>query len=217
MAPRSGSTDVYSVNYKAGYLICSADSLETFRQARTRNPDAAARWLAGDQKGEAYQGTYDGCLAGLLGEPSRFPAPPPPPRSPEVDAQYSAIEAALEDAGLTICEFLQFGANPGYGSEETRLYDVAVGTCPADDSEVEGNPNFGSIDIQVFQTVAARDNGATIHRNEIVNGRNFSGAAWTYQNILVELGHYVHPDFAERVRDTMSSLSGADSLYFRFK
>jgi hypothetical protein len=92
-----------------------------------------------------------------------------------------------------------------------------VGGCPEVDPEVEGNPTFGSIHVAVFESVAARDTGASIHRDEMVNGRHFSGAAWAYENLLVELGHYTHPDFAEKVKEAMSSLSGTDSLYFRFE
>lgn len=71
--PREGGTDLYPINYKSSYSVCSDDPQETYRQAGTDEPAEAAAWLSeGVREGEAYQGSYDGCLDGLTGKPSKF-------------------------------------------------------------------------------------------------------------------------------------------------
>ena len=71
--PRQGGTDLYSINYKASYSVCSRDPNKTFQQAGTQDPAKAAAWLSeGTKAGEAYSGSYDGCLDGLNGKESKF-------------------------------------------------------------------------------------------------------------------------------------------------
>lgn len=71
--PAGGGTDLYSINYKSSYAVCSDDPQETYRQAGTKDPAEAAAWLSeGVQQGEAYEGSYDGCLDGLTDKPNRF-------------------------------------------------------------------------------------------------------------------------------------------------
>jgi hypothetical protein len=54
-------------------MTCSHDPQETYRQAGTDDPEKTAAWLAeGSRQGEAYDGTYEGCLDGLSGKPNRF-------------------------------------------------------------------------------------------------------------------------------------------------
>ena len=71
--PRQGGTDLYSINYKASYSVCSSDPSKTFQQAGTQDPAKAAAWLSeGTKAGEAYSGSYDGCLDGLSKKESQF-------------------------------------------------------------------------------------------------------------------------------------------------
>jgi hypothetical protein len=71
--PRTGGTDLYSINYKSSYTVCFRDPDETYRQAGTRDPEEAAVWLSeGTRAGEAYEGSYQGCLDALNGKPNRF-------------------------------------------------------------------------------------------------------------------------------------------------
>ena len=73
--PRGGGEDLYSNNYKTSYMVCSHDPRETLRQAGTDNPEEASAWLAsGVKAGEAYEGSYDGCLDALTGKSNRFPS-----------------------------------------------------------------------------------------------------------------------------------------------
>jgi hypothetical protein len=72
---RRGGTDLYSINYKASYMVCSHDPNDTLRQAGTDDPEEASAWLAsGVKAGEAYEGSYDGCLDALTGKSNRFPS-----------------------------------------------------------------------------------------------------------------------------------------------
>lgn len=67
-APRSD----FGFNYRVGYKTCGWDREETFSEAGTRNPEAAAKYYAAILTSDAAPGGYAGCLAGLKGIPSRY-------------------------------------------------------------------------------------------------------------------------------------------------
>ena len=216
---RMTPSESYSYYYKIAYTVCSHNPSQTYKEAGTNDPSSAARWLAEGDWGESYKGTYDGCLTALLGKPGRFTLPSPP--SPFVGAEdklVSQITGALRKAGFSICKQLDFpGPNRGYGHVGVRSYDVAVGICPSSRPRVERNPVFASINVEKYTTTTERVKGSNVHRNEVINGRHISGAAWAYHNLFVELPIYIHRDIALRVKAAMSESPGAEPLYFRFE
>lgn len=213
---RSGGNDVYSINYRASYSVCSGDASATYRQAGTTEPEAAARWLANGQKGEGHQGTYEGCLDALRGNGSRFPLPKPPEPPPNASAAYKTVENALKKAGVRVCSFIRFGDNPGYGYLETRTYFISKGACPPDGTRTEGNPRFGEVSVEIYANQAMVQRGVSTHENEMINGRPFSGAAWSREEAVIEVTHHLHPAMAKTVERAMRS-AVAERRYFRFE
>lgn len=72
VAPRSGGSDLYSINYKSAYWTCDGRD-DIYKNTGTSTPEEAAAWIAEDSvPGDAYDGSYDGCLDALLGRPNRF-------------------------------------------------------------------------------------------------------------------------------------------------
>ena len=67
-APRSD----FGFNYKIGYEVCGWDREQTFREAGTRNPEAAAKWYILGVTSDAAPGSYAGCLDALKGVRSRY-------------------------------------------------------------------------------------------------------------------------------------------------
>ena len=67
-APRSD----FGFNYRVGYKVCGWDREQTYSEAGTRSPEAAARYYVQGLTSDAAPGGYAGCLDGLKGVRSRY-------------------------------------------------------------------------------------------------------------------------------------------------
>lgn len=68
-----GEQDAGTINYKVSYQICSVEPAKVYQQSGTNDPEKASRWLAeGTTSKVIFDNSYQGCLDGLLGKPSKF-------------------------------------------------------------------------------------------------------------------------------------------------
>jgi hypothetical protein len=67
-----GLSNAAKASYKISYQLCSDDPAGTYRDSGTNSPEGAARWMSETwQVGAPRDGGYQGCLDGLLGNPSK--------------------------------------------------------------------------------------------------------------------------------------------------
>ncbi len=144
-------------------------------------------------------------------------APPadPKPARPQ-PAAYKTIENALSRAGLQVCSFTGYGENQDYAYLEARHYYVSRGACLPDRPPVEGNARFGTVRVEIYLNAGTLARGIATHEEETRYDRPVSGAAWTLDETIVEVPHYVHPAMARGVDRAMRALP-AKRRYFRFR
>ena len=124
--------------------------------------------------------------------------------APFEDRSYDEVEAALKEAGLTICEKRDSGGDAS-GSYEHRAFTVAVERCRIDISASDYRVE-GLVIVDLFNSRDTRDEAASTPFGDKIIGYAFGKA-------VVSVTESSTPEVLERFVQAMTSLSGAVQGY----
>ncbi|MDQ6946401.1 MAG: hypothetical protein M3256_09030 [Actinomycetota bacterium] len=113
----------------------------------------------------------------------------------------------MNTTGLKTCQQSHLSLpNKGYKYDSVSNYYLLDGACPPGPSSVDSVPGLVAVSIGSYKSSSLEDQGAQVYKDEIIDGRHFTTAGWSFGQFLVTVSHTAPSADVDRLMTAMRDL-----------